>query len=98
MLYSFELQMMGVILLTAMFVGGISLWYKRRKLRKELEAEENDDAQKPANGVNGIDLPWSKVRENIQERSRRRGDTIREGFVTPRIPQWRTILQNFSAA
>ena len=45
MLYSFELQMMGVILLTAMIAGGISLWYKRRKLRKELEAQENDDAQ-----------------------------------------------------
>jgi len=45
MLYSFELQMMGVILLTAMFAGGVSLWYKRRKLRKELEAEENDDTQ-----------------------------------------------------
>ena len=43
--YNFELQMMGVILLTAMVVGGISLWYKRRKLRKELEAQENDDTQ-----------------------------------------------------
>jgi len=28
-----------------MFAGGVSLWYKRRKLRKELEAQENDDAQ-----------------------------------------------------
>jgi hypothetical protein len=45
MLYNFELQMMGIILLTAMVVGGISLWYKRRKLRKELEAQENDDTQ-----------------------------------------------------
>ena len=36
MLYNFELQMMGVILLTAMVVGGVSLWYKRRKIRKEL--------------------------------------------------------------
>jgi hypothetical protein len=45
MLYNFELQMMGVILLTAMVVGGISLWYKRRKLRKELEAQENDETQ-----------------------------------------------------
>jgi hypothetical protein len=45
MLYNFELQMMGVILLTAMVVGGISLWYKRRKLRKELDAQENDDTQ-----------------------------------------------------
>ena len=46
MLYSVELQMMGVILLTAMTVGGISLWIKRRKLRKELEkSSENDEAQ-----------------------------------------------------
>jgi len=47
MLYSFELQMMGVILLTAMTVGGISLWLKRRKERKELEKKsaENDEAQ-----------------------------------------------------
>jgi len=46
MLYSFELQMMGVILLTAMIVGGISMWLKRRKLRKELEkSSENDEAQ-----------------------------------------------------
>ena len=46
MLYSFELQMMGVILLTAMTVGGISMWLKRRKLRKELEkSSENDEAQ-----------------------------------------------------
>ena len=38
--------MMGVILLTAMAVGGISLWIKRRKLRKELEkSSENDEAQ-----------------------------------------------------
>jgi hypothetical protein len=46
MLYSFELQMMGVILLTAMTVGGISLWLKRRKERKDLEnIGTNDDSQ-----------------------------------------------------
>ena len=44
MFYYFELQMAGVILLTAMTVGGISLWFKRRKARKELEAAENDEA------------------------------------------------------
>lgn len=33
--YSFELQMAGVILLTAMAVCGVSLWIKRRKLEKE---------------------------------------------------------------
>ncbi|HJJ22664.1 MAG TPA: hypothetical protein OQH54_02985 [Nitrosopumilus sp.] len=44
MLYYFELQMAGVILLTAMAVGGISLWLKRRKTRKELEnAAENNE-------------------------------------------------------
>tara|TARA_B100001167_G_scaffold80768_1_gene48331 strand:- start:85 stop:231 length:147 start_codon:yes stop_codon:yes gene_type:complete len=35
MFYSFELQMAGVILFTAMLAGGISLWLKRRKLEKE---------------------------------------------------------------
>ena len=45
MFYHFELQMAGVILLTAMAVGGIALWLKRRKIRKELEAAESDDAQ-----------------------------------------------------
>jgi hypothetical protein len=44
MLYSFELQIMGIILLTAMGAGGISLWYKRRKIRKDLENQENDSA------------------------------------------------------
>ena len=31
MLYHFELQMAGVILLSAMAIGGISLWLKRRR-------------------------------------------------------------------
>ena len=35
MFYSLELQMAGVILFTAMAVGGISLWIKRRKLENE---------------------------------------------------------------
>ncbi|AJM92666.1 hypothetical protein [Nitrosopumilus piranensis] len=43
MLYQFELQMAGVILLTAMAVGGITLWIKRRKERKELEASADDE-------------------------------------------------------
>ena len=43
MFYSFELQMAGVILLTAMAAGGISLWLKRRKLEKEsIESVEQD--------------------------------------------------------
>jgi hypothetical protein len=41
MLYSFELQMMGVIFLIVMIAGGISLWIKRRKIRKELESTNN---------------------------------------------------------
>ncbi len=46
MLYYFELQMAGVILLTAMAVGGLSLWLKRRKIRKASEeAAENDETQ-----------------------------------------------------
>ena len=37
--------MAGVILFTAMAVGGISLWLKRRKAQKELDEEQNDEAQ-----------------------------------------------------
>jgi len=38
--------MLGVILLPVMTVGGIILWLKRRKARKELEADtENDESQ-----------------------------------------------------
>jgi len=45
MLYHFELQLAGIILFTAMIVGGISLWLKRRKINKELqESIESDDA------------------------------------------------------
>tara|TARA_B110001454_G_C12405399_1_gene302781 strand:+ start:38 stop:184 length:147 start_codon:yes stop_codon:yes gene_type:complete len=47
MFYSLELQMAGVILLTAMAAGGISLWIKRRKLEKEsdksLEPDVSED-------------------------------------------------------
>ena len=42
MLYSFELQMMGVIFSIVMMAGGISLWIKRRKIRKELESSNNE--------------------------------------------------------
>ena len=41
-LYSFELQMMGVIFSIAMIAGGVSLWIKRRKIRRELE-DANDE-------------------------------------------------------
>ena len=43
MFYSVELQMAGVILLTAMAVGGISLWLKRRKLEKETSESVKED-------------------------------------------------------
>ncbi|MFB5619923.1 MAG: hypothetical protein ACE5RC_02160 [Nitrosopumilus sp.] len=42
MLYSFELQMAGIILLTAMAAGGISLWLKRRKVQQEIDLESNE--------------------------------------------------------
>ena len=45
MFYSFELQMAGVILLTAMAAGGLSLWIKRRKMAKELDESQNDETQ-----------------------------------------------------
>lgn len=45
MLYSLELQMAGVILLTAMTAGGVSLWLKRRKEQKELDDAQNNDTQ-----------------------------------------------------
>lgn len=37
--------MAGVILLTAMIAGGISLWVKRRKAQKELETAQENDTQ-----------------------------------------------------
>ncbi len=37
MFYHFELQIAGVILLTAMAAGGISLWLKRRRERADEE-------------------------------------------------------------
>ena len=46
MLYSFELQMAGVILLTAMLAGGVSLWLKRRRAQKEMDEAKNDEPQK----------------------------------------------------
>ena len=46
MFYSFELQMAGVILLTAMAVCGVSLWIKRRKLEKESVEQESAESIK----------------------------------------------------
>jgi hypothetical protein len=42
MFYSLELQMAGVILLTAMAAGGISLWIKRRKDQKKFDEAQNE--------------------------------------------------------
>jgi hypothetical protein len=41
--YSLELQMAGVILLTAMAAGGVSLWIKRRRIQKELDEAQSDE-------------------------------------------------------
>ncbi len=48
MLYHFELQMAGVVLLTAMAAGGISLWIKRRRYRED---ENEQDAQSTSSDV-----------------------------------------------
>ncbi len=45
MLYNFELQMAGVILLAAMAAGGISLWIKRRKASQELGNPEDKEPE-----------------------------------------------------
>jgi len=42
--YSVELQMAGVILLSAMALGGISLWLKKRKEQHKLDTLD-DEAQ-----------------------------------------------------
>jgi len=44
MFYNFELMMAGVILLSAMLAGGITLWIKRRRASKE-ESELSEDRE-----------------------------------------------------
>jgi len=44
MLYNFELQLLGAILLPVMLVAGIVLWYKRRKADQELSNAENENS------------------------------------------------------
>ena len=44
MLYNFELQLLGVILLPVMLVVGIVLWYKRRKDDRELSDTDNKNS------------------------------------------------------
>jgi len=41
MLYNFELQLLGVLLLPTMLAAGIFMWYKRRKANQELSDAEN---------------------------------------------------------
>lgn len=38
--------MAGVILLTAMAIGGVSLWLKRKREQKEMDEAKNDEPQK----------------------------------------------------
>ncbi len=46
MFYSFELQLAGMILFTAMAAGGISLWLKRRRDKlNQLEEETKKEEQ-----------------------------------------------------
>jgi uncharacterized iron-regulated membrane protein len=44
MLYNFELQMLGVLLLPVMTAAGIFLWFKRRKANQVLTDAENKDS------------------------------------------------------
>lgn len=51
MLYHFELQMAGVVLLTAMAAGGVSLWLKRRRERAAEEERAREDAERRSREV-----------------------------------------------
>ena len=44
MLYNFELQLLGAILLPVMLVAGIVLWYKRRRSDQALSDAENKNS------------------------------------------------------
>jgi hypothetical protein len=63
MFYSFELQMAGVILLTAMLAGGISLWLKRRKLEKE--SIEKESIEKESIEKESIEKESIQKRNNL---------------------------------
>lgn len=51
MLYHFELQMAGAILLTAMLVGGVYLWIKRRRAGRLEEGDGLDSAPDDTSNV-----------------------------------------------
>jgi len=43
--YQFELFLVGAILLTAMTMGGVSLWWRRRNAQiKQMEQPENEES------------------------------------------------------
>ena len=52
-LYHFELQMAGVVLLTAMAAGAVSLWIKRRRERAADRERAQADAEERAREVEG---------------------------------------------
>ena len=47
MFYAFELQLAGIILLTAMAAGGVSLWLKRRRDKLNQLEEESKQEEQP---------------------------------------------------
>ena len=51
MLYHFELQMAGVILLTAMAAGAVSLWLKRRRERAAEEEQARADGEERSRSI-----------------------------------------------
>lgn len=44
MFYHFELQMAGAILLTAMLIGGITMWVRRKRAQRQLEIQDEFDS------------------------------------------------------
>jgi uncharacterized iron-regulated membrane protein len=44
MLYQFEIQMLGILLLPVMLVAGVLMWYKRRKANQELDNPESEES------------------------------------------------------
>lgn len=53
-LYHFELMLAGIILLSAMAVGGISLWLKRKRdaLREQQQLQQEEETKQPENQEN----------------------------------------------
>jgi hypothetical protein len=69
-LYHFELQMAGVILLSAMLVGGITMWYRRRReaaLSKDGAPETIDDTFTIPGGSRTASLSEGDVPDGIKD-------------------------------